>query len=150
MGNLPGQLDSIPVSFCCPHASSRPPTTTTAASVLLILNKIILDIDRLALSLTRRLAAAARHAIAAHAPTGSLQIMPIVSSTLTLYMSSPHPAPAPACSSSSRWKITPLCGSTTLSHVKEALEVESAEVSSSVREDDPLVRDLWKKMTGRE
>ncbi|WWC64426.1 uncharacterized protein I303_107036 [Kwoniella dejecticola CBS 10117] len=41
------------------------------------------------------------------------------------------------------WNITPLCGSTTLSHINEALAVESA---TGLQEDTPEVKQLWEAM----
>nr|XP_031860537.1 uncharacterized protein CI109_004148 [Kwoniella shandongensis]KAA5527609.1 hypothetical protein CI109_004148 [Kwoniella shandongensis] len=43
------------------------------------------------------------------------------------------------------WNITPLCGSTTLSHVNEALAVEGA---TGLKEDTPEVKQLWDAMHG--
>lgn len=42
-----------------------------------------------------------------------------------------------------RWDITPLCGSTDLGHVQEALAVESLD---SMKKDDPEVQALWDAM----
>ncbi|OCF61110.1 oxidoreductase [Kwoniella mangroviensis CBS 10435] len=41
------------------------------------------------------------------------------------------------------WNITPLCGSTTLSHIGEALAVEGA---TGLKEDTPEVKQLWDAM----
>ncbi|WVW85982.1 hypothetical protein I302_108020 [Kwoniella bestiolae CBS 10118] len=41
------------------------------------------------------------------------------------------------------WNITPLCGSTTLSHVNEALAVEDA---TGLKDDTPEVKQLWDAM----
>ncbi|WWD03465.1 hypothetical protein V865_001517 [Kwoniella europaea PYCC6329] len=41
------------------------------------------------------------------------------------------------------WNITPLCGSTTLSHINEALAVEGA---TGLKEDTPEVKQLWDAM----
>ncbi|KAK6909596.1 hypothetical protein I203_103617 [Kwoniella mangroviensis CBS 8507] len=41
------------------------------------------------------------------------------------------------------WNITPLCGSTTLSHISEALAVEGA---TGLKEDTPEVKQLWDAM----
>ncbi|WWC91550.1 uncharacterized protein L201_006496 [Kwoniella dendrophila CBS 6074] len=43
------------------------------------------------------------------------------------------------------WDITPLCGSTTLSHINEALAVESA---TGLTKDTPEVKQLWDAMHG--
>ena len=42
-----------------------------------------------------------------------------------------------------RWDITPLCGSTDLGHVQEALAVDTL---NTMKKDDPEVQALWDAM----